>query len=54
MQARGLWPRHLARLRDIDQIEDLWAAAAAMPATSRVAVVARRLETSIPVLTSGA
>jgi rSAM/selenodomain-associated transferase 1 len=54
MLERGLRPRHLSRLRDIDRVEDLWAAAAAMPASSRLAILARRLETSVPVLTSGA
>jgi len=54
MRARGLDPVLLPQLRDIDHAEDLGRVAAAMSATSRLAVVVRALDARDLALTSGA
>lgn len=47
MRERGVAPVLLPELRDIDQMEDLVAAAAQMPATSRLATVVRDLDAAL-------
>lgn len=47
MRERGLSPELLPTLRDIDQVDDLIAAAASMPASSRLAAVVRDLDAAL-------